>query len=210
VTPEHSSEHPSERATAHPPEHPPEAAPPVVLTLDYRRDPAPPAEGAERVGERLHVRATAGDVPRGVPADPATYRDVLLDTRLTLVAGGDDTVYGVYLRQGAGDRYVGWGMTPRRRVFAGVVVDGGWHTMLDADLDAGLPFAEGIGGTNRFQVVAVGPSLVLVLNGAVVGALSVDARFAEGHLGYWVLRGQQAEEAVVAVDWLQLRAVLPG
>jgi hypothetical protein len=181
------------------PDHPPTDSPPIVLTVEYGTGDGP-----------LLVRASAADTPTGVPASDRTFRDVLVDARLTLQAGGDDTVYGLYVRQTAGASYAAWGMSPTGRIVAGVVANNAWHPMADADLAPDLPFARGLGQPNRFQVLALGPSLVFVLNGAIVTGINVDARFKEGFLGYWLLRGQQAEEAVMAVGWLQLRAVLPN
>lgn len=192
-------------------EHPPTEAPPVAFTAEYRdAESGPYAENAEIVDGRLLVRAPSAQFPAGVPAIDRTFRDVIVDTRLELLAGDDNTAYGVYVRQTANTSYIGWGMSASGRILVGAVIDNAWHTLADADLAPDLPFDRGLGVPNRFQVVAIGPALVFVLNGAVVTGLTVDARFKEGYLGYWLLRGSSAPaDAVLAVDWIQVRAVLP-
>ena len=191
------------------PERPPLNSPPVVLTAVYAEsEPGPrgPSGGVE--DGRLIIRSSTAEEPAGIPVADVSFRDVLVDCRLELLEGGDDSVYGVYVRQTQGARYIGWGMTPTGRALAGAI-DQTWQPYVDADLAPDMPFERGLGHVNRFQVLTFGPAIVFVLNGAVVTGITVDARFKEGFVGLWLLQGRQAPRAVMAADWLQIRAVLP-
>lgn len=191
------------------PERPPVDAPPIALTIEYRDvDRAPAGVNADVVDGRLVVQATDPGAPTGVPLSDRVFRDVVIDARLTLERGGDDTLYGLYVRQSAAADYVAWGMTPTGRVVAGLVAANTWHPVADAELAPDLPFARGTGQPNRFQVVAFGPSIVFVLNGAIVTATTVDTRFQEGHAGYFLARGTRTDTAELGVDWVQVRSVL--
>lgn len=194
------------------PEHPPTEPPAIALTLDYRDEPDHQIlPNAEVRDGRLLLRNDAVQMPAGAPLSDRSFRDVLIDARITLLKGGDDSVYGVYARQADGTQYVAWGMTPAGRVLAGIVLDNQWNTTAEADLAPDLPFNRGLGQPNRFQVLAFGPCIVYVLNGAIVTAQNVDQRFKEGFAGYFLLRGQASPNgAVLAVDWAQVRGVLPG
>jgi hypothetical protein len=191
------------------PDRPPETSPPVAFTVRYADEPdGERSPSVEVRGGRLLLRSPGAQAPTGHPASEDVFRDVILDCRLSLEEGADDTVYGVYVRQGEQARYVGWGVTPTGHCLIGLV-DGGWTPLVDAALAPDLPFERGLGQPNRFQVVTCGPAITFVLNGAVVTAITVDTRYKDGYLGYWLLQGPSAERATLAVDWLQVRAVLP-
>ncbi len=192
------------------PDRPPVDSPPIVLTRVYaEEEPGPRGASAAVEDGRLVVRSSSAEEPAGAPVAEVTFRDVLIDARLELLEGADDTVYGVYVRQSQGARYVGWGMTPTGRILAGAV-DQSWQPYVDVDLATDMPFDHGLGRPNRFQVLTFGPAIVFVLNGAVVSGITVDARFKEGFVGFWLLQGLQTPRAAMAADWLQIRAVLPG
>lgn len=192
------------------PDTPPNGSPDPVFTAVYRDarpELVPP--GAQLSEGRLIVTADSPNVPTGAGASPMVFRDVSVDARLTLLRGGEDTVYGLYVRQTAGASYAAVGMTPSGVVVAGLVADNAWHPMSSSQLAPDLPFEQGVGASNRLQVVTMGPALVFVVNGAVVTAFMLDGRFKQGYLGFWLSRGQLAEQAVVGVDWIQVRPVLP-
>lgn len=191
------------------PERPPVDSPPIALTIEYRDvDEAPPVANADLLDGRLVVHATDPSAPSGVAFSDRILRDVVIDARLTLERGSDDTLFGLYVRQTSAADYVAWGMSPTGRVVAGIVTANTWHPVADADLAPDLPFAHGTGYPNRFQIVSFGPSIVFVLNGAIVTATTVDARYKEGYAGYFLARGTRADAADLAVDWVQVRSVL--
>lgn len=194
------------------PTKPPSDAPEVALTIDYaERADAEVGPQAQVSDGRLVLHNPSVETPAGVPLSERPFRDTIVDARISLESGGEDTVYGVYVRQSTGTQYVAWGMSPTGRIVAGIVLDNQWNSTTDARLAPDLPFARGLGQANRFQVVALGPAIVYVLNGAIVTAATVDQRFQEGYCGFWLLRGEQSpDEARLAVDWVQVRAVLPG
>ena len=177
------------------PEHPPTDFPPVRLTEQYE---TPFRLAAEGLGE-VNGRAVSAQ----------SFRDVILDARLSLTEGDENDLCGVFLRQTEDRRFVAWGMSPGRRCLVGAV-DGGLRPLVDGPLAPDMAFAEGLGQPHRFQVVACGPSLTFVLNWMVVTGLTVDPRYKEGLLGFFVVRSAAEGRAELAADWLQVRAVLPG
>jgi hypothetical protein len=188
---------------------PPSGTPPVLLTVDYAHDRPLSADPYASVeGGRLHVRAPGPRTFRGVAVAPQTFRDVLLDVELGVVSGAQDDLFGLFLRQSGEQRLVFWALSSTGRCVIGLA-DGSFTPLVDGPLAAGMAFDASAGGRNRLQVVAIGPSLTFVLNGMVVTGITVDPRFGAGYCGFYVQRGGGAEEAVLGVDWAQLRAILP-
>lgn len=189
---------------------PPTEAPPVLLTLDYGSDQPQSEDPYARVENgRLLVRTPGPHTFRGVAAARQTFRDVIFDVQLGVASGSPDDLFGIFLRQSGDQRLVFWALSPTRRCVIGLA-DAAFTPVVDAMLAPELKLDTAAGGRNRLQVVGIGPSLTFVLNGMVVTGITVDPRYKEGYLGYYVQRGEGAAEAELAVDWVQVRAVLPA
>ena len=182
-------------------------SPPVLLTLDYSDPQGASTDPMARFEDgQLKLRAPGPNTFRGLAADNRSYRDVILDTQISLTAGTPDDLFGVFVRQSSEQSFVFWGVTLGRRCLIGVA-DGTFTPVVNGQLAPDMKLG-GMGEPNRFQVVAIGPALAFVLNGMVVSGFAVDPRYKEGPVGYYLHRLTDAE-AEIAVDWVQLRAVLP-
>jgi hypothetical protein len=181
----------------------------VITDASYATMPDGPWSGGVVAGGSLLLeQAEVGSVT-GVAAHPLALRDVILDGRFSVVAGGNEDVIGWYLRQSSGERYLacGYGIAGRVGIFE---VDGASRRIIvQGDLLPGQPFNPGLGVGNRVTVVACGPSLTFLLNGAVVAGVTVDRRFVEGHAGPVLIKASPGAPSRIAVGWLQIRAVLP-
>ena len=192
------------------PAGPPAGFPPVVQDAAFAAVPDGAWSTGTVSGGALRLAQAQSGVVTGVAAHPRALRDVVLDARLRLTEGDDDDVVGWYLRQPSPEVFLACGYGPSGRV--GIFeIDGAARRMVVAgDLLPGHPFNPGVGQANRVTVVACGPSLTLLLNGAVVAGVTVDQRFAEGHAGPVLIKGWAGARSAVAVDWLQIRALLAG
>lgn len=192
------------------PTRPPQGYPPILLSIDYadaqRRLPASPA--VRYTPTQLRLGSSAPDGNEGAPAGTAPFRDVLLMAQLSLVEGADDDLYGVFVRSASPNLYYTFAVTPSRLVVVSRY-DGHYEPQVSGPLAPDLKFAAGLNVPNVFQVVAVGPSLTFMLNSMVVTALTVDPRYKEGYVGFYVHHGTTSIHAEAAVDWVQVRAILP-
>jgi hypothetical protein len=187
---------------------PPAGFPPVVTDVTFSGVPDGPWSTGRVTGGALRLsQDTVGSVA-STAAHPRTLRDVVLDGRMTLTAGGELDFAGWYLRQGTPERYLVCGFSPAGRVGMFEVDGASRRIIVQGDLQPDHPFNTGIGSPNRITVVAVGPSITFLLNAAVVAGVTTDQRFAEGHAGPVLIKGDPGPESAVRVDWLQVRAVL--
>ena len=191
---------------------PPAGYPPILLALDYAKE-QPPLSGpstAAAAYQSAQLRLVSGtpNGNEGIAAGDAVFRDVIVLAQLSLAAGADDDLYGLYLRSAAPNLYYTFAVSP-----AGQVVisryDGAYTQIAAGPLAPDMKFERGLGEANLFQAVAIGPSLTFVLNGMVVTSVTVDPRYKEGYLGFYVHHGVRSPRAELAADWIQVRAIFP-
>jgi hypothetical protein len=191
---------------------PPKTWPPVLVSLDYARDqpPLPEVEGpALRYHDgQLRLASTLSDANQGIAADQRMFRDVIVQAQISLVEGGDDDLYGLFLRSPQPELYYTFAAAPSGHVVISSF-DGEFFPLVSGPLDPSLPFDKGLGKPNLFQVVAIGPSLTFLLNGNVITSEIVDERYQEGFLGLYVHHGSQSARAELAADWLEVRGIFP-
>ena len=79
----------------------PSGSPPVLLTSttprNSRRCPTVGAAVRYEAGQ-LRIAATVPDANQRLAADQTIYRDVIVQAQVSLVEGGDDDLYGLFLR----------------------------------------------------------------------------------------------------------------
>lgn len=192
------------------PLHPPVSAPAVLQTTTWRGDadgPLGPAVAVE--GGRLVLRGQGPASITGHAITAAAMRDVIVDTVVCADGVAPGEGFGVFVRQSATTRYIAWRMT-----IDGVIVvsamDGTESPLAAGTLAEGMVLHTGAGAANRFTVVASGPALTLVLNDLVVTSVLIDQRFVDGHAGV-VLEQRRVDSAPsLAVEWFEVRALLPG
>jgi hypothetical protein len=186
----------------------PTGFPPILLDIDYpaeaSRDLSAPAAVADGM---LVLRGGGPGTIAGHPFSADSYRDVVVDASVGLVAGDDADLAGIFVRQADARRYVVAAFSPAGHVYV-ASVDGGARPVAEGPLRGDVPFERGVGSFNRLTIVTFGPSLVVVLNGAVLVHLAVDERFAAGYAGGFLQQGPTSGEARAAVRWAQVRAVL--
>jgi hypothetical protein len=191
---------------------PPTNAPPVLLDLDYARSAPPLPEAlAGSVWYQAGQLRLASQVPdgnHGIAADQTMFRDVIVQAQLSLSAGADDDLYGLFVRSPAPDLYYTFAVSPVGQVVVSRY-DGEYDPLVVGPLAPDMPFGSGIGEANVFQVVALGPSLTFLLNGVVVTTEIVDQSYQEGFLGFYVHHGAQSASAELAADWIQVRGIFP-
>jgi hypothetical protein len=136
------------------------------------------------------------------------FRDVIVQAQLSLSAGADDDLYGLFVRSPAPDRYYTFAVSPVGQVVVSRY-DGEYDPLIVGPLAPDMPFGSGVGEPNLFQVVALGPSLTFLLNGMVVTTEIVDQSYQEGFLGFYVHHGSQSASAELAADWIQVRGIFP-
>jgi len=193
---------------------PPSGHPPIVLDVDYARLAA--AEHPQLGGQvalrdgRLHMTAAAPETDHGFAVSDRSYRDVVLQARLSLTEGGDDDYYGIFLRQAEPGLYYVFALSPAGAVWIRFCDGGAYREIAHAQLAPDLPFHRGVGQANVFQVVACGPCLTLVLNQRVITGLLVDARCKDGFLGFYLHQGATSQRAALAADWIQARGMFPA
>jgi len=190
----------------------PSGSPPVLLNLDYaeHKPPLPEAfdDAVRYEAGQLRLVSTVPDGNRGIAADQTMFRDVIVQAQVSLVDGGDDDLYGIFLRSPEPDLYYSFAVSPNGQVVVSYY-DGQYQALVAGPPAPEMPFARGLGEPNLFQVVAVGPSLTFYLNNMLVTAEIVDERFQEGFVGFYVHHGSQAPRAELGADWIQLRGVFP-
>jgi hypothetical protein len=192
---------------------PPIGMPPVLLSLDYaKQQPALPAavgDLAHYADAGLRIGSSIPDGSQGVAAAELVFRDTILQAQVSLAAGAEDDLYGVFVRSPTAELYYAFAVSPAGQVFV-ASYDGEYLPLVSGPLDPDIPFGHGLGQPNRFQVVAVGPSLTFILNGTLVTAEIVDERYAEGYLGFFVHHALTSEKAELAADWIQVRGLFPA
>lgn len=190
----------------------PTSHPPVLLSLNYAtQQPALPpdfADTAYYADETLRITSTQPDGSQGIAAADLIFADVILQADVMLAEGADDDLYGVFVRSPTAELYYAFAVTPRGQVFV-ASYDNEFLPLVSGPLDPDLPFAQGLGEPNRFQVVTIGPSLTFLLNGTLVTAEIVDERYKEGYLGFFVHHGLTSPKAELAAQWVQVRGVFP-
>jgi hypothetical protein len=189
---------------------PPRGSPPILLSIDYAREqpPLPTSPAVHYTPTQLRLASSVPDGNEGAPASATPFRDVLLMAQLSLVEGANDDLYGVFVRSASPNLYYTFAVTPSRVVQVSRY-DGHYEPQVSGPMAPDMKFAAGLNAPNVFQVVAVGPSLTFMLNSMVVTAVTVDPRYKEGYVGFYVHHGTKSTHAELAVDWVQVRAILP-
>jgi hypothetical protein len=191
---------------------PPTSQPPTLLTIDYAsQQPALP-EGASDVARyvdgTLRIASTLSDGSQGMAAAHLVFGDAIVQASVSMTEGTDDDLYGIFLRSASAELYYAFAVTPSGHVFV-AAYDNQFLPLVSGPLDPDFPFAQGLGAANRFQAVAIGPSLTFILNGTVITAEIVDERYREGYLGFFVHHGLTSPRAELAAEWVQVRGVFP-
>jgi hypothetical protein len=191
---------------------PPTGQPPTLLNLDYAsQQPAlheSVSDVARYVDGTLRIASTTSDGSQGIAAAHLVFGDAILQASVSLAEGASDDLYGVFLRSAAAELYYTFAVTPSGHVFV-ACYDNQFVPLVSGPLDPDIPFLQGLGVANRFQVVAIGPSLTFILNGTLITAEIVDERYREGYLGFFVHHGLTSPRAELAAEWIQVRAVFP-
>jgi hypothetical protein len=191
---------------------PPPGSPPLLLNIDYASLqpalPEPIREAAGYVDGSLRVWSNVPEGNQGIAAADLVFHDVVIQAQLRLVEGGEDDLYGLFVRSPSADLYYAFAASPAGQVFVSSY-EGEFMPLVSGPLDPDMHFGYGLDQPNRFQVVTVGPSLTFMLNGMLVTAEIVDERYQEGYLGFFVHHGSRSEKAELAADWIQVRGVFP-
>ncbi len=189
-------------------DQPPKGNPPILLDIDYAGEAARSLSAPASIEDgQLVLHGGGPGTIAGHPFSDDSYRDVIIDTRIGIIAGDGADLVGVFLRQSAPRTYVVAAFSPAGRVYV-ATVDGDGHPVVEGTLDPVIPFMRGIGEFNRVTIVAFGPSLVVVVNGSVLAHLAVDAKYAAGSAGLFLQQGPTSTEPRAAARWVQVRAVL--
>jgi hypothetical protein len=191
---------------------PPIGQPATLLNLDYAsQQPALPdsvTDMAHYADGSLRVTSSIPDGSQGIAAAQLVFSDVVLQASLSLAEGADDDLYGIFLRSSAAELYYAFAVSPSGHVFV-ACYDNEFLPLVSGPLDPDIPFGQGVGTSNRFQAVAIGPSLTFILNGTLITAEIVDERYREGYLGFFVHHGLTSPKAELAAEWIQVRTVFP-
>jgi hypothetical protein len=189
---------------------PPTGSPPVLLTLDYAtQQPALPEsvrDIARYEDGSLRIVSSSPDGSQGVAAAELVFRDSVLQASVSMTQGREDDLYGVFVRSPSAELYYAFAVSPTGHVYV-ASYDGQFAPIVSGPLDPDMLFRYGLGEPNRFQVVAVGPSLTFFLNGMLVMAEIVDERYQEGYLGFFVHHGLTSDRAELAAEWVQVRGI---
>lgn len=193
-----------------PPASPPSGAPAVLCTIDPGVEAPGALTPAASIEEgRLVLVAPVPGAVVGQPFAPDAFRDVVVDASLSLLRGGIEDAYGVFVRQVAERSYLALTVTPAGRWSLLAIADGVSSPAAGGLLPAEVPFARGMGAANRLTVVAAGPCLTCIVNGVVVGGVIVDERHRAGIAGTLLVHlAAEPPEAAVALHWAQVRALL--
>jgi hypothetical protein len=180
------------------------------LSLDYSTDQPPLAEDlrdlARYADGSLRIVSKVPNGSQGLAAAGSLFADVIVQAQIALSDGADDDLYGLFVRSPTSDLYYTFAVSPSGHVLVSTF-ENGFQPVVSGPLDPDMLFAHGLGQPNRFQVVAVGPSLTFLLNGMLITAEIVDERFREGYLGFFVHHGSSSPQAELAADWIQVRGV---
>jgi hypothetical protein len=191
---------------------PPTGQPPILLTIDYASEqPALPdyaAEVARYVEGTLRIASSITDGSQGLAAAQLVFSDATVQASVSLAEGTHDDLYGIFLRSASAQMYYTFAVSPTGHVFV-ACYDNEFIPLVSGPLDPDIPFGQGLGVANRFQAVAIGPSLTFILNGTLITAEIVDERFREGYLGFFVHHGVTSPRAELAAEWIQVRGVFP-
>jgi 3-keto-disaccharide hydrolase len=192
---------------------PPTGHAPVLLRLDYASYqpnlPEDILDAARYTDGTLRVFSEVPEGNQGVAATDMMFRDVIIQAQLRMSEGGDDDLYGLFLRSPSSDLYYAFAVTPSGQVLVSSY-EGEFLPLVSGPLDPDMHFGYGLDQPNRFQVVTVGPSLTFMLNGMLVTAEIVDDRYQEGYLGFFVHHGTRSARAELAADWIEVRGVFPA
>lgn len=184
----------------------------MLLSLDYADQQPALGEGLQSVARyrdgTLRIASNQPDGSVGIAAAELAFGDVVVQASVSLAEGADDDLYGFFVRSVGAQQYYAFAVSPAGHVFV-ACYDNQFLPLVSGPLDPDIAFGQGIGVANRFQVVAVGPSLTFMLNGTSITAEIVDERFREGYLGFFVHHGTTAERAELAAEWIQVRGVFP-
>ena len=196
----------ADRGAGAPPTQPPREYPPILFEANYAEHAATTlSQTASIEGGRL-LLSGAGQGTGGCPFSEVAFRDVVVDASVALLEGDEHTLGGLFVRQSASTRYVAVAWSSAGYVYA-ANVDGTPHAVAEGPLTGDIPFRRGLGEYNRLTLVTLGPSLVALMNGAILFHLALDERYAEGHAGLFLAQAS-AGAARVAARWVQIRAVL--
>jgi hypothetical protein len=163
---------------------------------------------ARYVDGTLRIVSTVSDGSQGVAAAQLVFSDTVVQASVALAEGANDDLYGVFVRSATAELYYAFAVSPAGHVFV-ASYDNQYLPIVSGPLDPDLPFGEGLGVANRFQVVAVGPSLTFLLNGNLITTEIVEERYREGYLGFFVHHGMTSERAELSAEWIQVRGVFP-
>jgi hypothetical protein len=172
----------------------PAGAPLVLAQRDFGAEP-------------LRIRDDGAGAVTGEAIDDVRYGDLVLDAVLALEKGDDHDGYGLFVRQDNADRYAMFVVSPAG-VASVMILDGAPLQLAGGPIPEGLEFRRGLGAPNRLTLLACGPCLVPFVNGVSLTGAILDARYTGGYAGAILVPGGPGHESVVAVEWLQVRAVL--
>lgn len=191
---------------------PPTGQPPMLLNLDYAsQQPALPeyvTDVARYVDGTLRIASSISDGSQGIAAAQLVFSDTIVQASISLAEGTSDDLYGIFLRSAATELYYVFAVSPTGHVFV-ACYDNAFQPTVSGPLDPDIPFGQGLGVANRFQAVAIGPSLTFILNGTLITSEIVDERYREGYLGFFVHHGLTSQRAELAAEWIQVRGVFP-
>jgi hypothetical protein len=172
---------------------PPEQTPPVLFDTTDELVVASPHPGS----------AT------GQPFAVQGLRDCILDAELGLQAGADEDRCGLFFRQTGPERYVACTISGAGHLSVGLVDGGPPLIISEGPLGDDVPFARGVGATNRLTIVACGPVAAFIVNGVAVTGVMLDPRYVAGGSGALLIHTSPGADARLVVRWAQARAILP-
>jgi hypothetical protein len=178
---------------------PADQAPAVLLDRDFTGD----GTGA------LFVDSPEPGTVAGQPFGTEGFRDGTLDAELGLLEGADEDRYGLFLRQGAAEHYVACTVSAAGELAFGLVNGGPPLVIASGPLGPEVPFARGVGVTNRLTIVSCGPVAAVIVNGAVVVGVAIPEEYGSGPAGALLAHTSASPRARVGVRWAQVRALLP-
>jgi hypothetical protein len=191
---------------------PPTGQSPTLLNLNYATEqPALPdyvSDVARYLDGTLRIASNLSDASQGIAAAQLVFSDATIQASISLAEGADDDLYGIFLRSASAQMYYTFAVSPAGHVFV-ACYDNEFIPLVSGPLDPDIPFGQGLGTANRFQVVAIGPSLTFILNGTLITAEIVDERYREGYLGFFVHHGLTSPRAELAAEWIQVRGIFP-
>jgi len=157
----------------------------------------------------LRIASSLSDGSQGIAAAQLVFSDTVVQASISLAEGASDDLYGIFLRSAATELYYVFAVSPTGHVFV-ACYDKEFQQTVSGPLEPDIPFGQGLGVANRFQAVAIGPSLTFILNGTLITSEIVDERYREGYLGFFVHHGLTSQRAELAAEWIQVRGVFPA